>query len=332
MQPFPLPENEPQRIRSLHALELLDTEPDERFNRLTRLAQRLFDTPIALLSLVDSDRQWFKSRVGLDIRETPREASFCTYAIMDDDVLVVPDATADDRFRDHPLVVNLPEIRFYAGCPVKAPDGSALGTLCVIDHEPRNVSEEDTRVLRDLAQVLEQELKSLSLATMDELTGLANRRGFDAIAAHTIAMCDRTGQPATLLLFDLNDFKQINDRLGHLVGDEVLNAFAGHLEATFRDSDVVARFGGDEFCVLLSGATVEDVKRPLTLLEELLQRTDAHPHIVFSVGAAAYDPKKHDSIRALVDEADARMYRQKRSRKGEAAASRGGLNGETPPS
>lgn len=312
LQPFPLPENETQRIRTLHALELLDTEPDERFNRLTRLAQRLFDTPIALLSLVDSDRQWFKSRIGLNIRETPREASFCTYAILGDDPLIVPDATEDDRFRDHPMVVNLPEIRFYAGCPVKAPDGSALGTLCVIDHEPRQVSEEDTSALKDLAGVLEQELRSLSLATMDELTGLTNRRGFDAVAAHTLAMCSRANSPATLLLFDLNDFKAINDRLGHVEGDRVLQTFARHLGATFRDSDVVARLGGDEFCVLLSGAGASDIDRPLRDLRDLMGQQDDKPTTTFSVGAATYDPDRHRTIGDLLIQADEDMYADKR--------------------
>lgn len=314
MPSAPLPENEAQRIRALHALQLLDTAPDERFDRLTRLAQRLFDTPIALLSLVDSDRQWFKSRIGVDVRETPRELSFCAHAILGDDVLVVPDASADHRFRDHPLVVDLPEIRFYAGCPVKAPDGSALGTLCVIDHEPRQVHEEDARLLKDLAAMLEQELRSLSLAMMDELTGLANRRGFDAIAAHTIAVCRRVERPATLLLFDLDDFKGINDRLGHAAGDDVLRTFAGHLGSVFRDSDVVARLGGDEFCVLLSSATAKDVARPLSLLEARMREEPRRPLCSFSVGVASYDPVRHDSVQALVDEADRHMYRQKRYR------------------
>jgi diguanylate cyclase (GGDEF)-like protein len=310
----PHPENEAQRIRALHALELLDTGPDERFDRLTRLAQRLFDTPIALLSLVDSDRQWFKSRIGVDATQTPRELSFCAHAILHDEVMVVPDATADERFRDHPLVVNLPEIRFYAGCPVRAPDGSALGTLCVIDHEPRHLAAEDAAALRDLAGMFEQELKSLSLAMLDELTGLANRRGFDAIAQHTMAMCRRVDRPATLLLFDLDDFKQVNDRHGHSAGDLLLQTFADRLRATFRDSDIVARIGGDEFCVLLSAATTHDLDRPLSLLSQRLRGPEGHPLVRFSVGVASYDPARHTTVRALVDDADHQMYRQKRAR------------------
>lgn len=310
----PHPENEMQRLRTLRALELLDTGPDERFDRLTRLAQRLFDTPIALLSLVDSDRQWFKSRIGVDATETPRELSFCAHAILRDEVMIVPDATADERFRDHPLVVNLPEIRFYAGCPVHAPDGSALGTLCVIDHEPRYLAKEDAAALKDLAGMFEQELKSLSLAMLDELTGLANRRGFDAIAQHTMAMCRRVDRPATLLLFDLDDFKRVNDRHGHSAGDALLQTFADRLRATFRDSDIVARIGGDEFCVLLSAATTRDLDRPLSLLSQRLRDPQGHPLIRFSVGLSPYDPARHPTVRALVDDADRQMYRHKHER------------------
>jgi diguanylate cyclase (GGDEF)-like protein len=307
-----LPDNETQRLRSLRALDLLDTPPEERFDRLTRVARRLFDTPIALMSLVDADRQWFKSRPGLDFPQTPREHSFCAHAILGEGVFVVPDALEDERFRDNPLVRSFPEIRFYAGCPVRAPDGSALGTLCVIDHEPREVREDDVEALRDLAGLAEQELKSLTLATIDELTDVTNRRGFEAIASHTLALCRRVDRPATLLLFDLDDFKAVNDTRGHLAGDQMLKDFAAHLLATFRDSDVVARLGGDEFCVLLSGATTRDVPRPLSELESLTKRDDRP--IRFSVGAASYQPKRHTSVADLLADADAEMYKQKRMR------------------
>lgn len=300
--------------RALLDLDLLGTGPDERFDRLTRLARHLFDTPLALLSLSGSDRKWVKSRIGLDPSKPPPELSFCSHASMDDDMLIVPDASQDARFRDHPAVRDLPEIRFYAGCPVKAPDGSPLGTLCVIDHEPREIGEDEARVLEDLAWMLEQDLKTLSLATRDELTGLTNRRGFDAIADHSVAMCRRVGEPATLLYFDLDDFKDVNDTLGHAAGDRVLRSFAKHLKATFRDSDVVARVGGDEFCVLLTSATTEDVERPLSLLEGRLQTRGGEPSVRFSVGVVSYDPSLHATVEALVNDADMQMYRDKRAR------------------
>jgi len=309
----PLPTNEPQRLQSLHALGILDTAPEERFDRLTRIARRFFRVPIALVSLVDADRQWFKSRNGLDQKELPREYSFCAHAILNAErVMVVRDAKTDERFRSNPLVTGSPEIRFYAGCPVKAPDGSALGTLCVIDHEPRDLEADDATVLTDLAELVEHEIKSLALATTDDLTGLANRRGFDAIAVHTLAVCLRVEKPATLLLFDLDDFKNVNDTLGHAAGDRVLQKFSNHLVATFRDSDVVARLGGDEFCVLLSGAGASDIDRPLKELRDLMSEQDDDPAATFSVGAATYDSDRHRTIADLLLEADEDMYADKR--------------------
>jgi len=293
---------------------MLGADANERFDRFTRLARYLFDTPIALLKLNDSDRPWVKSRLRLDPNRPRPEAGFCSDALRDDEVVIVPDTTRDARLRNHPMVTDLPEIRFYAGCPLHAPDGSPLGTLCVIDHEPREVSAEEALALEDLAWMLEQELKSLSLAIVDELTKLTNRRGFDAIAAQTIAVCRRINEPATLLYFDLDDFKAINDSSGHAAGDRVLQTFARHLRETFRDSDVVARMGGDEFCVLLASATPEDVSRPLSLLRGRLAPPQGSPLVAFSVGIAQYDPSKHATVGALVDEADQGMFRQKRAR------------------
>ena len=314
MPAAPLPNGEPQRLQSLRALGILDTDPEERFDRLTRLARRFFDVPIALISFVDEDRQWFKSKEGLAADETAREHSFCAHAILDDEsIMVVSDASNDARFSENPLVTGAPEIRFYAGCPVKAPDGSPLGTLCVIDHRPRDLGDDDASVLRDLAELVEQELKSLALASSDDLTGLANRRGFDAIGVHTLAVCLRVENPATLLLFDLDEFKSVNDTLGHAAGDKVLKRFADCLLSTFRHSDVVARLGGDEFCVLLSGAAEPDVDRPIALLQERLNDPKAGTPITFSVGVAMYDPERHAAIDDLLQEADEHMYADKRA-------------------
>lgn len=154
----PLPADEPERLRALQALGLLDTPPEERFDRLTRLAAALFAVPIALVSLVDRDRQWFKSRQGLDLAETPREAAFCAHAILGPDVLLVPDAQADPRFADNPLVTGEPRVRFYAGVPLRLPDGSRAGTLCLNDTRPRDLDEKQIGLLRDLGALVEREL------------------------------------------------------------------------------------------------------------------------------------------------------------------------------
>ena len=223
----PIPGNESTRLETLRALNILDTSPEERFDRLTRLAKRLFGVPIALVSLVDADRQWFKSCVGLSASETSRDVSFCAHAIVSDEILTVPDTLADDRFHDNPLVTEAPNIRFYAGCPLTVPNGSKLGTLCLIDVKPRELDDEERELLRDLARMAEQELAAVQLATLDDLTLLSNRRGFSALAQHALNVCKRLNKPASLLFFDLNDFKQINDTFGHAEGDRALKTL-GH--------------------------------------------------------------------------------------------------------
>ncbi|MGB5339994.1 MAG: GAF domain-containing protein, partial [Gammaproteobacteria bacterium] len=157
MQTPEKPADEVSRIDTLRALNILDTSPEERFDRLTRLAKRLFGVPIALVSLVDEDRQWFKSCQGLTASETPRDISFCGHAILGDDIFLVSNAALDERFHYNPLVTNEPHIRFYAGCPLTVPNGSKLGTLCIIDREPREFSEDDMELLRDLTRMAEQE-------------------------------------------------------------------------------------------------------------------------------------------------------------------------------
>ncbi|MCH2546971.1 MAG: GAF domain-containing protein [Alphaproteobacteria bacterium] len=148
----PIPQNEDLRLSTLHATKLLDSPEEEEYNAITRIAKAYFNTPVTLISLVDAKRQWFKAKCGLEASETPREISFCTHAIMKSNVMVVPDAAADKRFKENPLVKGEPNIRFYAGAPVIIPDGIILGTLCLIDTKPNpNFSKEDEAVLADMA-------------------------------------------------------------------------------------------------------------------------------------------------------------------------------------
>jgi GAF domain-containing protein len=154
MQSAPIPADEQQRLEALRALLILDTPPEERFDRIVEFAAAEFDVPIALISLIDENRQWFKARTGLGVCETPRDISFCGHAIHCDNVLVVPDARVDERFVDNPLVLGEPFIRFYAGAPLIMPDGQAIGTLCLIDTRVRRLDATDLSILsslRDLA-------------------------------------------------------------------------------------------------------------------------------------------------------------------------------------
>ena len=158
MQTPAIPASEERRLTTLHSLGLLDSEPEARFDAITRVAARLFDVPIALISLVDANRQWFKSRQGLDATETPRDVSFCGHAINGDDVFLVPDACSDERFADNPLVQGEPRVRFYAGQPLAAPNGEKLGTLCLIDRKARALNGAQTALLKELGAWVEAEI------------------------------------------------------------------------------------------------------------------------------------------------------------------------------
>lgn len=312
MERPPIPDNEDERLAALHALGLLDTEAEEHFDRITRLAQRVLGVPIALVSLVDGDRQWFKSRIGLDPQETSRDASFCAHAIVDDaDVFVVEDATVDRRFSDNPLVVGQPEIRFYAGSPIAGPDGSKLGTLCVIDRVPRELSKEDEQALRDLAAIVERELEVRQTSMVDPLTGAYNRRGFELLAAHVFRSARRQHVPVSVVYLDLDGLKLVNDAQGHGAGDALIVRAAEVLSSTFRDSDVVARLGGDEFAVVLTGEGAVD--RALVRLDAAIEREQSD--LSFSVGAVTFEVEGDTLLSDVLARADEAMYAQKRSKR-----------------
>jgi two-component system, sensor histidine kinase and response regulator len=166
MKKAPFAPNEERRLAALRALNILDTPPEERFDRLTRLARKLFQVPIAKITMVDAERQWFKSCQGLFVRETPRDISFCGHAILSEEGLVVPDTLLDARFADNPMVLEEPGIRFYAGQPLRAPDGSQVGVMCIEDHRPHTWSSEDGQLLRDLANLVEDQLHLIEISEL----------------------------------------------------------------------------------------------------------------------------------------------------------------------
>ncbi|MFV1922461.1 MAG: diguanylate cyclase domain-containing protein [Methylotenera sp.] len=313
------PVNEQERLFQLRSLQILDTPAEERFDRVTRMAQRLFGVPIALVSLVDENRQWFKSCFGLDVSQTERSISFCGHAILQNEALIVEDATQDERFHDNPLVTGEAHIRFYAGHPLKNLSGHGLGTLCIIDHEARKFTEEDRYMLADLAGMVEREMMTMKLATSDELTQISNRRGFITLSRYSLDLCKRQLFPASLMFFDLDKFKEVNDEYGHAEGDRALKLFAEQMRVTFRASDLFARLGGDEFVALVTNVNDD-------MIGELIDRFDNGlksrvtelnlPYAVqFSHGIVAFDPLKHELVEDMLSEADRKMYENKALRR-----------------
>jgi diguanylate cyclase (GGDEF)-like protein len=314
----PKPPDEERRLAALHALNLLDTEPEERFDRITRLAQRVFGTSIATFTLIDADRQWFKSEVGAKGDEDPRDVSFCSHAILDPDTTVVEDARLDKRFHDNPLVLGDPKIRFYAGHPVAGPGGEAIGTLSVTDDKPRARAEFDTEALREFAAMVEAEFAS-SPANGDELTGLANRRGFELLGERLLAAADRLRLPVSVIYADLDQMKPINDTYGHESGDRAVAEAAGILGATLRASDLVARLGGDEFCALLVGSAAEAAPTLIARVEGTLAARNAEARrpwaLSMSLGVAEAPAGEKVPLWDLVALADAQMFEAKRRKK-----------------
>ena len=158
MIPAPIPTDDESRLQALRELLILDTPPEERFDRVVRFAADEFDMPVVLVSLVDAKRQWFKARLGLDACETDRESSFCGHAVGRPRVLVVEDSHADERFHDNPLVLGPPHVRFYAGAPLQLPGGEIVGTLCMIDHVPRTLDALDLAIFGSLRDLVVGEL------------------------------------------------------------------------------------------------------------------------------------------------------------------------------
>ncbi len=216
MPAAPLPANEEQRLAALMSCNVLDTPPERRFDDLTALAARLCDTPIALVSLVDSDRQWFKSRHGLHTEQTPRDQAFCGYAILQGRPLVIPDATADPRTADNPLVTGEPKIRFYAGVPLQVSDEEILGTLCVIDTRPRTLDDDQLNDLEALARQAAAQLKLDRLNCQLALTAREACRASRAKSSFLANMSHEIRTPLTSIIgyADLLATEQTHEAFG----------------------------------------------------------------------------------------------------------------------
>ncbi|MEM9075030.1 MAG: sensor domain-containing diguanylate cyclase, partial [Myxococcota bacterium] len=328
---LPDPPDEPERLASLKQLCILDTPAEERFDRITRLARRSLSAPISLISLVDADRQWFKSAQGLAEQETPREISFCGHAILQTDAFVVSDASCDERFEHSELVTGPIGARFYAGQPIHSPEGHLIGTLCIMDTQPRSLSSHDRLLLKDLALLVENEFRLDALseselelrhqldeaerrASIDSLTRLWNRDTILKLLEAERARAERYDQHLAVAFVDVDHFKKVNDQLGHPVGDEVLAATAERLRGALRPFDSVGRYGGEEFLIVLSDAGPSDARE---VAERVRQRVALAPistsrgdvPITVSVGVSSQNPGT--SVQTLLATADDALYQAK---------------------
>jgi len=325
-----LPVNECSRLAALKRYEVLDTAAEQAFDDIAYVAAALCNAPIALISLVDKHRQWFKANIGLaGVIETGRNVAFCAHALLRPDrILEVPDALQDARFATNPLVLGEPKIRFYAGAPLVTPDGLPLGTLCVIDHVPRQLSEREHNALASLARqvVAQLELRhlvaDLSLqSTTDVLTGAWNRRAYDQRFAAEWNRHIRTSSPLGILMIDVDHFKHFNDRHGHQAGDLALVQVVRAAQQPLRSIDFLARFGGEELVVILPNAQLPGAMEAGERVRSAVDHVEwPSGHLTVSVGAASTLPRVGSDPHALVARADRALYQAKASGRNQVQA------------
>ncbi|MGH8083947.1 MAG: GGDEF domain-containing protein [Lysobacter sp.] len=340
---------ERRRQAALDAYAIVDTGPEQAFDDIARLAAMICEAPVATISLVDRDRQWFKARFGDLPAQTPRRDAICDHAIDNDgQLLLIEDTAADPRFAGNPLLIEGRPLRFYAGVPVLSPDGQALGTVCVLDVVPRTLDArqrdglevlarqtqsllelrryalEQRRLLADreaVAQQLEAARSDLQrrhdqlehTATHDPLTGLLNRAGLSQLQASEVGMARLDAAPYALLLLDVDHFKQVNDRHGHLLGDRALRAVADAVAASVRSGDVAVRYGGEEFLVVLPSTRLDgaaEVAERIRGAVAEVSRASLPFELTLSAGIAAGDPTR-DRPEQVFDRADQALYRAK---------------------
>ncbi|QUS39768.1 sensor domain-containing diguanylate cyclase [Tardiphaga alba] len=308
---------ESERLTSLDSYDILDTPPEEAFDRITRLARHIFDVPMSTISLIDGHRQWFKSRQGFDACETSRDSALCNFTIRETAPLIIPDALADPRFRDHPAVVGDPHVRFYAGAQLRAPGGHAIGTLCAFDAQPRDVSAAEVAMLQDLAGIVLSELELRALVMQDSLTGALSRRALRDEATRGITLAVRHGHSFSVIMFDLDHFKAINDNNGHDIGDRVLAACVKACQNLLRKADAIGRVGGEEFAIVLPHTNRADAQLVAEKVREAIagvtvMGADGPLRVSASLGIATLERTASD-IDELLRRADAAMYEAKQT-------------------
>lgn len=304
------------RVAALRRLDVLDTAVEAPFEKIVTLVRTVLAVPMATVTLVDRDRQWFKAKRGVDQSETPRAVSFCTHTIQQRNPLIIENALDDIRFAASPLVIGPPYVRSYAGVPLRTPEGYNVGALCAMDTRPRMFSPADIAILANFANIVCDELELRLIARMDHLTGALTRRGFVEQAEKEIERARRYGRASALVMLDIDHFKRVNDTYGHAVGDQVLQQIAGIAEIALRPSDMFGRLGGEEFALLLPET---NGMAAVIAAERLRQAIAEHPimlpgggtlNVTASFGVAELSGST-SSFNAWLEQADTMLYAAK---------------------
>ena len=305
---------EAARLQALDRFDVLDTPREASFDRITRLIRTVFDVPIAIVSVIDGHRQWYKACDGLATAEAERKDTFCKHTILQDGPLIVHDATKNPRFADNPNVRNDPHIRFYAGVPLRTHDGHNIGSVCAIGDQPRDFGQRETAILQDFADLAMDELELRQHASSDVLTGVLSRRAFMEQGSRAFALAKRQRFDFSCVVFDVDHFKAVNDTFGHAAGDKVLSGVAKQCGAALRDVDIFGRVGGEEFAILMYAGrkgALESAERLRSAIEAMrFAHGTAALAVTASLGIASLD-STIPSLHELIEHADAAMYTSK---------------------
>jgi diguanylate cyclase (GGDEF)-like protein len=327
---IPRPDNEAERLAALASYGLKDGGNEADFSLLAEVAAELCGAPYAFISLVDADRVWSKASVGTPAFDTPRDANYCAWTILQDQDLHIPDIKLDPRTAAMPADPGVPAFRMYSGANLITSDGMRIGTICVLDTKARSLSAHQRSLLVRLARQvmalmeLRQRDRELALAltamqrlaSEDGLTGLMNRRALLEALQREVERCKRLGSALSVVMIDLDHFKDVNDRHGHAMGDAVLRGVAGTLRSGIRAVDIAGRYGGEEMCLVLPDT---DAAGAATVAETLRAAIAAQPYedgqqsvnITASFGVSTFAKDGYDSVDKLLRAADAALYRAK---------------------
>ncbi len=323
------------KLAKLHSLDPFYTPLEERFERITRLARRALSTPIAAITIVKDDRQWFKSVAGWEITELPMAKSLCSEVVRAGKPVIVKDTLEDLDLMNNPLVLRKPKIRFYAGYPIKDSDGKTIGTFCVMGMKPRTPDTNFGPTLADLGEMAQRELFSVELsnaqsalvaklgearrqAMFDPLTRLWNRRGGIDLLNKALDEALKHDHTLGICLADIDNFKRVNDEYGHQVGDEVLSRIARKIVGSVRPQDLVCRYGGDEFLVIVHDVGEKDcaeiAERMCDGIRSAPVRTrGATVRATLSIGIAVRNRGDGLTTHGLIEKADQALYSSKRA-------------------